>query len=176
MNALFSERKFSNQSLTFITIWLQCIWSDLHSFVVVKCSNTSFLERLTTKKVKKINIKHSFHKKCMNIIISEWTQRRHRKYVPFALPHQLIFKKKKLSESENNWDFEAPPSWNKTCIFTASTITQYWLYNTIIIISFSDNATIIYRMKETNSCFLRIGSKAPVRILGEKMKIKVSSV
>ena len=96
MNALFSERKFSNQPLTFITIWLQCIWSDLHSFVVVKCSNTSFLERLTTKKVKKINIKHSFHKKCMNIIISEWTQRRHRKYVPFALPHQLIFKKKKV--------------------------------------------------------------------------------
>ena len=66
---------------------------------------------------------------------------------------------------------------------------------------FSDNATIIYWMKETNSWFLRIASKAPVRIqqnlytafewiwrsnqqnliffwrvLREKMKIKVSSV
>ena len=32
------------------------------------------------------------------------------------------------------------------------------------LIFFSDNATIIYWMKETNSCFLRIATKAPVRI------------
>ena len=90
-------------------------------------------------------------------------------------------------------------SWSKTHIFAASTITQYWLNKTIIIF-FSDNATVIYWMKETNSCFLRIASKAPMRIqhnlytafewiwrsklqnfifcsrvLREKMKIKVSS-
>ena len=52
-------------------------------------------------------------------------------------------------------------SWNKTHIFTALIITQCWLDNAIIIISFSDNATI---MKEINSCFLRIASKAPIRI------------
>ena len=56
-------------------------------------------------------------------------------------------------------------SWSKTRIFAASTITQYWLDNTIIIIFFSDKAIIIYWMKETNSCFLKIASKAPVRIL-----------
>ena len=73
--------------------------------------------------------------------------------------------------------------------------------NTIIIISFSNNTTIIYWMKETNSCFFRIANKALVRIqknlytefewiwrsnlqnfifswrvLQKKMKIKVSSV
>ena len=55
-------------------------------------------------------------------------------------------------------------SWSKTRIFTASTITQHWLDNTIIMIYFSINATIIYWMKETNSCFLGIATKAPVRI------------
>ena len=57
-----------------------------------------------------------------------------------------------------------PISWSKAPIFVASTITQYWLDNTIITIFFSDNSTIIYWMKETNSCFLRIASKAPMRI------------
>ena len=55
-------------------------------------------------------------------------------------------------------------SWNKTHIFAAITITQYWLNDTIVIIFFSDNPTIIYWIKEKNSCFLRITSKAPVRI------------
>ena len=58
-------------------------------------------------------------------------------------------------------------SWSKTRIFAASTIMQYWLDNTIIIIFFSDNETIIYWMKETNSYFLRIASKAPVKDLTE---------
>ena len=34
----------------------------------------------------------------------------------------------------------------------------------LLYLFFSDNATIIYWMKETNSCFLRILYKAPVRI------------
>ena len=55
-------------------------------------------------------------------------------------------------------------SWSKTHIFAASTITLYCLDNTIIIIFFSDNATFIYWIKVTNSCFLRIASKAPFRI------------
>ena len=38
-------------------------------------------------------------------------------------------------------------------------LTQYNYYN-----FFSDNATIIHWMKETNNCFLRIANKAPVRI------------
>ena len=59
-------------------------------------------------------------------------------------------------------------SWSKTRFFArrnfaASTITQYWLDNTIVIIFFSDNATIVYWIKETNSYFWRIASKAPVR-------------
>ena len=55
-------------------------------------------------------------------------------------------------------------SWSKTRIFAASTITQYWLDNTIIIIFFSENTTIIYWMKETNTYFIKIASKALVRI------------
>ena len=56
-------------------------------------------------------------------------------------------------------------SWSKTHNFAASIITQYWLDNAFVMIYFSDNATIIiYWMKETNSCFLRIVSKASIRI------------
>ena len=90
---------------------------------------------------------------------------------------------------------------DKRRIFAASIITWYWLDDTIVIIFFSDNATLIYWLKETNSCFSRIASKAPVRIqqnlytvfewiwqsnlqnsifswrvLCEKVNIKVSSV
>ena len=43
--------------------------------------------------------------------------------------------------------------WSKTRTFAPLTIMQYWLDNTIIIVFFSDNATIFYWMKETNSCF-----------------------
>ena len=32
-------------------------------------------------------------------------------------------------------------NWSKTSIFAASTIMQYWLDNTIVIISISDNVT-----------------------------------
>ena len=39
---------------------------------------------------------------------------------------------------------------------------------------FSDNATIIYWMKETNGCFLRIASKAPVRNGYNKATFKIS--
>ena len=48
-------------------------------------------------------------------------------------------------------------SWSKTRIFAASTITQYWLDNTIIIFFISDNATIIYWMKEANSKWSVLG-------------------
>ena len=47
-------------------------------------------------------------------------------------------------------------------IFAASTITQYWLDNTIIKIFFFWQCNHYYWMKE--SCFLRIASKALVRI------------
>ena len=106
-----------------------------------------------------------------------------------------------LPEIEECLYLTAKGSWSKTHIFAASTITQYWLGNSIVIFFISDNATIIYWMNETNSCFLRIASKAPLRIQQnlytafewirqinlnnfifpwrvprEKMKIKVSSV
>ena len=42
--------------------------------------------------------------------------------------------------------------------------TQYWLDHIIIINSFSFNVTIIYLIKETNSCLLWIATKVPVRI------------
>ena len=37
---------------------------------------------------------------------------------------------------------------------------QFWTDNTIIAISFSDNATIVFWMKEIKSYFFRIASKA----------------
>ena len=56
-------------------------------------------------------------------------------------------------------------SWEQNAYFCSSLIyyailTQWYnRYN-----FFSDNATIIYWIKEINSCFLRIASKTPVRI------------
>ena len=120
----------------------------------------------------------------------------HKNHIPKWLRSNVAWSRTRYSgDALNECQFE------QNAYFNSLTITQYWLDNTIIIISFSDNATIIYWMKETNSCFLRIASKAPVRIqqnlytafkliwqsnlqnfifswqvLCEKMKIKVSSV